>query len=233
MKTDLMGLTATRRQLLAGLLATAFAAPTWNTLAQATNQQQGSDATQPPVILIVGDSLSAEYGLRRGSGWVALLEQRLVEHSLQYTVINASISGETTAGGRSRMQRLLERHAPAIVVLELGANDALRGLNLQVTEENLRHMTQISQQAGAQVLMVGMQIPPNYGPEYTERFATLFGRVAVSENTPLVPFLLDGVADKLEYFQADRIHPNEDAQPTLLNNVWQVLHPMLDGAAKS
>lgn len=233
MKTDRFGHTATRRQFLTFLSGAAFATASWGTLAQAISPTQGSEPASPPVILILGDSLSAEYGLRRGAGWVALLEQRLAEQSLQYTVVNASISGETTAGGRSRLQRLLDRHRPSIVVLELGANDGLRGLNLQVTEENLRHMTQISQQAGAQVLMVGMQIPPNYGPEYTERFAALFGRVAETERTPLVPFLLDGIADKLEFFQADRIHPNEEAQPTLLNNVWRGLAPMLAGARAS
>ncbi len=205
-----------------GLLATlAHAQPS----AQAGQAAQGSGNL--PAILILGDSLSAEYGLRRGSGWVTLLEQRLADRKLQYRVVNASISGETTSGGAARLGRLLNLHKPAIVVLELGANDALRGLSLDMTTRNLRDMTRAAKAAGARVLIVGMQIPPNYGPDYTRRFAALFETVAREERTERVPFLLEGVATEIRYFQADRIHPNESAQPILLENVWKGLGPML------
>lgn len=208
------------------VLALLFAATTQaQPSVQAGQPAQGS--SNLPVILIVGDSLSAEYGLRRGSGWVALLEQRLIERKLKYRVVNASISGETTSGGAARLARLLSQHRPAIVVLELGANDALRGLSLEMTTRNLRDMTRAAKAAGARVLIVGMQIPPNYGPDYTRRFAALFETVAREERTARVPFLLEGVATEIRYFQADRIHPNESAQPILLENVWKGLAPML------
>ena len=184
----------------------------------------------PKSVLIVGDSLSAEYGLRRGSGWVALLEQKLIELKSPWRVVNASISGDTTSGGRSRLPALLRQHRPALVVIELGGNDALRGLPLEMTEQNLRSMAQAARTAGARVLIVGMQVPPNYGAAYTQRFAQIFAQVAQAEKAALVPFLLKGVADAqdpLALFQADRIHPNEQAQPTLLANVWPVLQPLL------
>jgi len=194
----------------------------------------GSANAQAPApaktVLVVGDSLSAEYGLRRGSGWVALLEQRLVEQKLPWRVVNASISGDTTSGGRSRLPALLNQHKPAVVVIELGGNDALRGLPLEMTEQNLRTMTQAARAAGARVLLVGMQVPPNYGAAYTQRFADTFVQVARAEKTELVPFLLKGVADAadpLALFQSDRIHPNEQAQPTLLANVWPSLQKLL------
>ncbi len=194
----------------------------------------GSATAQAPAhaktVLVVGDSLSAEYGLRRGSGWVALLEQRLDEQKLPWRVVNASISGDTTSGGRSRLPALLNQHKPAVVVIELGGNDALRGLPLEMTEQNLRTMTQAARAAGARVLLVGMQVPPNYGAAYTQRFADTFVQVARAEKTELVPFLLKGVADAadpLALFQSDRIHPNEQAQPTLLANVWPSLQKLL------
>ena len=183
-----------------------------------------------PVVLVVGDSLSAEYGLQRGSGWVALLEQRLQKERVPARVVNASISGDTTSGGRSRLPALLKQHAPAVVVIELGGNDALRGLPLEMTEQNLRAMAQAARQAGARVLLVGMQVPPNYGAAYTQRFARAFEQVAKAEKAALVPFLLKGVADgpdPLKGFQSDRIHPNESAQPTLLANVWPALRPLI------
>lgn len=180
-----------------------------------------------PILLVVGDSLSAEYGLTRGSGWVPLLARRIQEHYPHYQVVNASISGDTSSGGMSRLPALLRLHQPEIVVLELGANDALRGLSLDLTEQNLRAMAQAAQQAQARVLMVGMQIPPNYGRAYSERFAQLFPKVARSENAQLVPFLMEGIASDKERFQADGIHPNENAQADLLANVWPVLQPML------
>jgi acyl-CoA thioesterase-1 len=187
-------------------------------------------AGSPPVILVVGDSLSAEYGLKRGTGWVALLEKRLAREKIAAKVINASISGDTTSGGRSRLGALLQQHKPTHVVVELGGNDALRGLPLQMTEDNLSHMTQAAQKAGARVLLVGMQVPPNYGTDYANRFAGLFAKVARQHKAGLVPFLLEGVADGAEstkLFQADRIHPKEEAHPAMLDNVWPELKKML------
>ncbi|MFG5409832.1 arylesterase [Piscinibacter sakaiensis] len=182
------------------------------------------------VILVVGDSLSAEYGLRRGSGWVALLEQRLAAQKIAARVVNASISGDTTAGGRARLAALLQQHRPTHVILELGGNDALRGLPLATTEANLRAMAQAAKAAGARVLVAGMQVPPNYGRKYADDFAALFATVARAEGAALLPFLLKGVADGPaadRLFQADRIHPAEQAHPIILDNVWAVLKPML------
>lgn len=187
-------------------------------------------AAPAPVILVVGDSLSAEYGLKRGTGWVALLEQRLQREKIPAKVVNASISGDTTSGGRSRLPALLRQHQPTHVVIELGGNDALRGLPLQGTEDNLAQMTQAAQKAGAKVLLVGMQVPPNYGGEYARRFAGLFDKVAEQRKAAVVPFFLRGVADGPEptaLFQADRIHPKEEAQPRMLDNVWPELRKLL------
>ena len=181
-------------------------------------------------LLVVGDSLSAEYGLPRGSGWVALLEKQLVLEKRPALVVNASISGDTTSGGRSRLAALLRQHRPTHVVLELGANDALRGLPLGMTQTNLGEMARASKAAGASVVVVGMQMPPNYGRKYAEDFNKLFAAVAKSENAALVPFLLKGVADvpgAEALFQADRIHPNARAHPTMFSNVWAVLKPLL------
>jgi len=183
-----------------------------------------------PVVLVVGDSLSAEYGLRRGSGWVALTEQKIAAEKLNARVINASISGETTFGGRSRLPALLAQHQPTHVIIELGGNDALRGLALANTEDNLTWMVQTAQKAGARVLLAGMQVPPNYGPDYSRRFADLFASVARKNKAALVPFLLKGVGDvpdAARWFQADRIHPNEAAQPRMLDNVWPELKKLL------
>ena len=183
-----------------------------------------------PVIMVVGDSLSAEYGIQRGSGWVALLEQRLRKEKIAARVVNASISGDTTSGGRSRLPALLKQHQPTHVVIELGGNDALRGLPLAMTEGNLSQMTQAAQQAGAKVLLVGMQVPPNYGGEYADRFSGLFGKVARQHKAAVVPFLLKGVADgpdPLKLFQPDRIHPREEAQPMMLETVWPELKKIL------
>jgi acyl-CoA thioesterase-1 len=175
----------------------------------------------------LGDSLSAEYGLARGTGWVALLEKKLQSDQSSWKVVNASISGETTAGGQTRLAHLLKIHQPKVVVIELGANDALRGLQLKATEKNLQAMIQASKNVGAKVLVLGMRIPPNYGQEYTTEFFNLFGKLAQSENVAHVPFFLDGVATKMDFFQADRIHPNEKAQPVLLGNVLPKLFPLL------
>jgi acyl-CoA thioesterase-1 len=198
----------------------------------AAAQTAGSAGAAPArhTLLVVGDSLSAEYGLARGSGWVALLEQRIAAQKLPVRVVNASISGDTTSGGRSRLGALLKQHRPTVVLIELGGNDALRGLPLQGTRENLQAMVQASKAANAKPLLVGMQVPPNYGRQYANDFAALFGTVAQAEKIPLVPFLLAGVADVPEaekMFQPDRIHPNASAQPRMLDNVWPVLRPML------
>jgi acyl-CoA thioesterase-1 len=181
-------------------------------------------------ILVVGDSLSAEYGLKQGSGWVALLDARLARQRPSASVVNASISGDTTSGGRSRLPGLLKQHRPNIVILELGANDALRGLPLAMTRDNLDAMTRAAKVAGAKVVIVGMQLPPNYGRQYSDDFAALFAAVARAEGAALVPFLLKGVADVPQseaMFQADRIHPLASAHPIILDNVWPVLEPLL------
>ena len=183
-----------------------------------------------PKILVLGDSLSAEYGLVRGAGWVALLEQRLAREKLAWQVVNASISGDTTSGGRSRLPALLKVHRPQVVILELGGNDALRGLPLAMTQANLTDMTRAAKTAGAQVLIAGMAVPPNYGRAYGEGFTALFGTVAKAERVALLPFLLAGVADGPDadaLFQADRIHPKAEAHPRMLANVWSVLRPLL------
>ena len=181
-------------------------------------------------ILIVGDSLSAEYGLKRGTGWVPLLEKQLASEKKTTKVINASISGDTTSGGRSRIGALLATHKPTVVVIELGGNDALRGLPLDMTEKNLADMTQAAKKAGAKVLLLGMQVPPNYGSAYGATFSALFAKVAKAEKVALMPFFLKGVADVPDVsgqFQADRIHPNEQAQPKMLANVWPELKKLL------
>ena len=187
-------------------------------------------ASAPAVILVVGDSLSAEYGIARGSGWVALLQQRLDKDKRPARVINASISGDTTAGGRSRLPALLLQHRPTHVVIELGGNDALRGLPITGTRDNLTAMVRAAQAAGAQALLVGMQVPPNYGKAYTDAFAGVFNEVAQATKAALVPFLLKGVADSPNaeaLFQPDRIHPREAAHPMMLDNVWPVMVRLL------
>ncbi len=238
-----------------------------------TADAKAKSNVQPVRILVVGDSLSAEYGLKRGSGWVALLENRLAESvnwneksrknsktatnniatkaintpaiaendskiTPDFTVINASISGDTTSGGRSRLAPLIDLHRPTHVIIELGANDALRGLPVAKTEENLTAMVQTALQSKAKVLLVGIQIPPNYGAEFTKQFAATFPKVAKMNNSTnkvgLVPFMLTGVADSPEFaklFQADRIHPTEAAQAQILNNIWPELQKLLKSTA--
>ena len=185
---------------------------------------------RPQVILVLGDSLSAEYGLPRGTGWVALLEKRLAQEEIAATVVNASVSGETTSGGRSRLAALLTQHQPSQVVIELGGNDALRGLPLKNTEENLTWMVQTAQKSGAKVLLVGMQVPPNYGTDYANRFAATFTTVAKARKVGVVPLFLKGVADgpdPTRLFQPDRIHPRAEAHPQMLANVWPELQKLL------
>ncbi|HEU4622983.1 MAG TPA: arylesterase [Burkholderiaceae bacterium] len=180
-----------------------------------------------PVMLVMGDSLSAEYGIRRDSGWVALLKERLAQRKLNWRVVNASVSGETTSGGRSRLQALLDKHKPSLVIIELGANDALRGLPLSKMRENLSAMLDMTRQAKARAVIVGMRIPPNFGRQYAEEFHASFGQIAKEASATSVPFLLEGVAQDLNFFQADRIHPNEQAQSKLLDNVWPALEPFV------
>jgi acyl-CoA thioesterase-1 len=185
---------------------------------------------QATTVLIVGDSLSAEYGIARGSGWVVLLEKQLAKDGVRARVVNASISGDTTSGGRSRLPALLATHKPTHVVIELGGNDALRGLPLSMTRDNLVAMTRAARAAGAKVMLVGMQLPPNYGARYGQDFSATFATVAQAEGAALVPFLLAGVADGPDAernFQPDRIHPLAAAHPTMLANVWKVMRPWL------
>jgi acyl-CoA thioesterase-1 len=212
------------------LLAAALGTP-WLAHGQVTNATAKTTAPGAPVILVLGDSLSAEYGLKRGTGWVALLEQQLAaKQKSAVQVVNASISGDTTSGGRSRLPALLAQHKPTAVVIELGGNDALRGLPLSMTQSNLAAMTQASKKAGAKVLLLGMQVPPNYGAAYSAEFAGLLVKVAKAEQVALVPFFLKGIADMEDAtanFQADRIHPNEQSQAGMLANVLPELKKLI------
>jgi acyl-CoA thioesterase I len=185
-------------------------------------QTNAQASTTSPTWLIMGDSISAEYGLKRGTGWVALLENRLKENRIAVQIKNASISGETTSGGHSRLPALLAKHQPKLVVIELGGNDALRGLDLQNTESNLAAMISASRKIGAQVLLVGMKVPPNYGRTYGAQFETLFKKLG-AKPVGLVPFFFEGFGDDIQFFQADRIHPTEAAQIKLLEAVWEPL----------
>jgi acyl-CoA thioesterase-1 len=178
-------------------------------------------------VLVYGDSLSAAYGMPEQRGWVALLAERLKREHPDYSVANASISGETTAGGVARFAKVLERTKPAIVILELGANDGLRGLPVAAMKKNLTAMVEQAQKAGAKVLIVGIRMPPNYGEAYTQGFERAFAEVAKAQHTALLPYLFEGFGEKLELFQADRIHPTEAAQARVLNNVWTKLAPQL------
>jgi len=184
-------------------------------------------AEEPPVLLILGDSLSAGYGMDREHSWVNLLDIRLEEGGYSYRILNSSISGDTTQGGLSRIARLLDRYQPEIVIIELGANDGLRGINPDITRANLTTMIQQSQEAGARVLLTGIRLPPNYGPVYLEQFESMYSDLANEFDTLLVPFFMDGVALRVDLLQADNIHPNEKGQPVLLDNVWVVLEPDL------
>jgi len=183
---------------------------------------------EAPVILVFGDSISAGYGLARvEQGWVALLQTRLREQEYGYQVVNASVSGETTAGGLARLPRALMLHQPKIVILELGGNDGLRALPIAQMRANLVRMIDLSTAAGAQVLLLGMRIPPNYGPDYTEQFRLCYTEVARDKKLPLVPFLLNGIALTPNLMQADGIHPDELGQPLLMANIWPSLKPLL------
>ena len=202
-----------QRQVVMALLALALVSPAW--------------AQTPRTVLVMGDSLSAAYNLAPEQGWVALLGRKLGAERPGWTVANASISGETTAGGASRIAAELARHKPAVVVIELGANDGLRGLPLEQTRANLERMVAASREAGARVLLVGMRLPPNYGPQYTQGFERIFVEVAEAHGAALLPFLLEPIAMDREAFQADNLHPVAEAQPRLLEHVWPALVPLL------
>jgi acyl-CoA thioesterase-1 len=209
-----MLLTAFKRWTMAALAFLALAVP-------------GFAYSAPKTVLVLGDSLSAEYGIARGTGWVALLEQRLQAGRLDAHVVNASISGDTTAGGRARLPALLRQHHPDVVVLELGANDGLRGLPVAAAEDNLAAMIALAQQAHAKVLLVGMRLPPNYGRAYTERFAVMYDALAKRYRTGVVPFMFEGVQLTPANFQPDRLHPLASVHPAILNTIWPQLAPLL------
>jgi acyl-CoA thioesterase-1 len=189
---------------------------------------QPSFADEPPVMLILGDSLSAGYGMNSDQSWVYLLELRLKDTGHSYRILNSSISGDTTQGGLARLPRLLDRYQPRIVIIELGGNDGLRGINPDITRTNMTSMIQSSQQSGAKVLLAGIKLPPNYGADYIEQFESMYADLARDYETLLVPFFMDGVVFKPGLLQADGIHPNEKGQPVLLENVWRILKPALD-----
>jgi acyl-CoA thioesterase I len=186
-----------------------------------------SNPLQTSTILIVGDSISAGYGIQRDAGWVSLLQQRIDELDIAYRVVNASISGDTTSAALARLPQALALHQPAVVVVELGGNDALRGYPIGEIARNLRALVATAQRAGATVLLLGMQIPPNYGARYTQAFAAMYTSVAADTDAALVPFLLDGVATDAALMQGDGIHPTATAQPRLLDNVWPTLQSLL------
>ena len=188
---------------------------------------------EAPVILVFGDSLSAAYGIPAEQGWVNLLQRRLTERGYPHQVVNASISGDTTSGGLSRLPAALEQHRPALVILELGANDGLRGQPPMVMNRNLARMIELAQQVGARVLLAEMRIPPNYGPLYTQKFQATFGALAKRYDIPLIPFMLDGVAGNPALIQDDGLHPRAEGQPRILENIWPILQPALDSNDKA
>jgi acyl-CoA thioesterase-1 len=177
--------------------------------------------------LVFGDSVSAAYGIAQSRGWAALLGERLKREQPDYIVANASVSGETTSGGLARIGPALEKHKPAVVIVELGGNDGLRGLPVAEMKKNLATIVERSQKAGARVMVVGMRLPPNYGPDYTQAFEASFGELAKRYKTALVPFLMEGFSEKPELFQADQIHPTAAAQPLMEERVWKALRPLL------
>ena len=185
-------------------------------------------AKEAPVIVILGDSLSAGYEMDKEQSWVHLLELRLTEYGYTFRILNSSITGDTTQGGLGRLPRLLDRYQPALVIIELGGNDGLRGINPATTRENMEKMISASQSAGARVLLAGIKLPPNYGQTYIEEFESIYVDLACRYQTMLVPFFMEGVAFNPELMQSDGIHPNENGQPALLDNVWQVLQPELE-----
>lgn len=187
-------------------------------------------AQAAPVVLVFGDSLSAAYGIPAERGWVALLDQQVRQQHRGYRVINASISGETTSGGRYRIKQALAEHQPSVVILELGANDGLRGLPLEAASANLDAIVAACRNRKVRVLLIGMRLPPNYGPAYASEFTRMYEQLAQRHKIPLLPFLLEGFADKPELFQADGLHPAADAQPLIMERVWTRLQPLLAGS---
>jgi len=188
----------------------------------------GAYGASPPVILVLGDSLSSAHGLAVDQGWVNLLQLRLAQRALPHRVVNASISGDTTANALSRLASTLEDHRPDIVIVEIGGNDGLRAQSVTMVRDNLKAIIENVQGKGARVLLAGMRLPPNYGPAYVGQFERIYPELAQVHGAALVPFFMDGVATHPELMQADGMHPNEAAQPTLLDNVWQILRPMLE-----
>lgn len=184
-----------------------------------------------PNLLVVGDSLSAAYGIPADRGWVSLLQQRLREQGKDYRVINASITGDTTHGGLTRLPKALQSHRPSVVIIELGGNDGLRGFDLETTRSNLQEMIRLSRDAGATVLLLGVRLPANYGKAYRERFSEVFSSLAAAEQVALVPAFMLGISDHLDMMQADGIHPSAEAQEKLLENVWPTLLPLLHDKA--
>ncbi|ADC62133.1 arylesterase [Allochromatium vinosum] len=187
----------------------------------------GAALAEAPVVLVLGDSLSAGYGIDTERGWVAQLAARIERAGLPHRVVNASVSGETTVGGLTRLPALLERHRPAVLVIELGANDGLRGWDFAVMRENLTRLVVQGREAGARVLLIGVRLPPNYGASYTDGFQAVFMEVAAEQGVPLVPTLLKGVAEDWSLMQADGLHPTAEAQERILDNVWPTLQPVL------
>ncbi len=187
-----------------------------------------AESTAPgATIVVLGDSISAEFGLARDSGWVQLLRDRLKAQHLNYNVVNASISGDTTSNGAARLPAILNQYKPQVLIIELGGNDGLRGLPVVDARANLEHMVALAKGSGARVVLTGIQLPPNYGPQYTTQFAGMFPQVASQQHVTLVPFLFQGFAEDTDLFQGDRIHPSAAAQPMLLDNVWGPLQPLL------
>jgi acyl-CoA thioesterase-1 len=183
--------------------------------------------TESTNIMVYGDSLSAGYGLPQRTGWVSMLKTQLKTQQSVYQIINASISGETTLGGLNRIEQALKRYRPSIVIVELGANDGLRGLPIKSIHDNLEDIVKACKQSKASILLVGMRLPPNYGATYTKKFSAIYQQIAKRHELRLVPFLLAGFGDNPEYFQEDKMHPNENAQEKILTNVWKVLHKMI------
>ncbi|WP_090544440.1 arylesterase [Paraburkholderia caballeronis] len=200
-------------------------------VACAANAPAAASGDSKPVIVVLGDSLSAEYGLPRDTGWVALMRQRLASERIDYSVANASISGDTTSGGLARLPIVMQRLKPSIVIVELGANDALRGVPLATTNDNLRAIVAQIRKGNAKPVLVGMYVPPNYGPDYTQKFHGLYEQMSKELHVPLVPFLLAGIGDRPDLFQSDQMHPTQQAQPLLLDNVWPTLKPLLGNAS--
>ena len=214
---------------MVSLFCAGFCLPLWAS-AQSPSAYAKSIASPEKIVLIVGDSLSAEYGIARGKGWVQLMSEQAAKEMVKVRIINASISGDTSSGGVSRLPQLLQIHKPQLLILELGGNDALRGLSMRMTEQNLSSMAKEAKKTGAKVMIVAMQIPPNYGANYAQKIAQAYQSVAKETGAELNSSFLKGIADDadpLNWFQPDRIHPNEAAQSTMMKNIWPQLKRML------